>query len=89
MHQINYIKHSNIDQIKEYIKRLFDNQIAINVVVKKTRTKSENYNVTIKGVYPKFFTVYNSKLNINFTIEYIDLITGNISINEIDQKEGD
>lgn len=89
MQQTNYIKHSTIDQLKDYIKRLYDNQIAINVVVKKTRTKGENHNVTIKGVYPRFFTVRNSKLNVNFTIQYIDIITGVVTINEIEQKEGD
>ena len=89
MQQTNYIKHSTIDQLKDYIKRLYDNQIAINVVMKKTRTKGENHNATIKGVYPKFFTVRNSKLNVNFTIQYIDIITGVVTINEIEQKEGD
>ena len=84
MQQTNYIKHSTIDQLKDYIKRLYDNQIAINVVVKKIRTKGENHNVTIKGVYSKFFTVHNSKLNVNFTIQYIDIITGVITINEIE-----
>lgn len=84
MQQTNYIKHSTIDQLKDYIKKLYDNQVAINIVLKKTRTKVENHNVTIKGVYSNFFTVHNSKLNLNFTIRYIDIITGVITINEIE-----
>lgn len=89
MQQTNFIRITKIEELKKYIKALYEQGKSINVNVKKTRTKGENHDVIIEGIYPKFFTVKNTKMNLAFTIQYIDIITGNIAISEIEQKEGD
>ncbi len=84
MQQTNFIRITKIEELKKYIKALYEQGKSINVNVKKTRTKGENHDVIIEGIYPKFFTVKNTKMNLAFTIQYIDIITGNIAINEIE-----
>lgn len=88
MQQTNFIRITKIEELKKYIKTLYAQGKSININIKKTRTKNENHEVIIEGIYPKFFTVKNSKMNLAFTIQYVDVITGNITINEIEQKEG-
>ncbi|MBQ8428484.1 MAG: hypothetical protein IJX30_00075 [Clostridia bacterium] len=80
----NFIRITKIEELKKYIKALYEQGKSINVNVKKTRTKGENHDVVIEGIYPKFFTVKNTKMNLAFTIQYIDIITGNIAISEIE-----
>lgn len=89
MQQTNFIQTTKIEELKKYIKTLYEQGKSINVTVKKTRTKGENHDVIIEGIYAKFFTVKNTKMNLAFTIQYIDVITGNITINLLTQKEGD
>ena len=89
MQQTNFIRITKIEELKKYINTLYAQGKAINVNVKKTRTKGENHDVILEGIYPKFFTVKNEKMKLSFTIQYIDIITGNITITEIEQKEGD
>lgn len=84
MQQTNFIRITKIEELKKYIKALYEQGKSINVNVKKTRTKGENHDVVIEGIYPKFFTVKNTKMNLAFTIQYIDIITGNIAISEIE-----
>ena len=77
MQQTNFIRITKIEELKKYIKALYEQGKSINVDVKKTRKKGENHDVIIEGIYPKFFTVKNTKMNLAFTIQYIDIITGN------------
>lgn len=89
MQKTNFIKITDIEELKKYVSSLYKQGKTINVTVKKTRTKGENHDVIIAGIYPKFFTVKNAQMNLNFTIQYVDIITENIIITEISQKEGD
>ena len=87
MQQKNFIRITKIEELKKYIKTLYEKGKAINVSVKKTRTKAETHEVVIDGVYPKFFTVKNTKMNLVFSIQYIDIITQNTLIEETGEKE--
>lgn len=82
MQQTNYIKSSSIEELKKQVQELYDSQETVNVLLKKSRNKGENHDVVIDGVYKNFFTVKSNALHINFTIQYVDVIMGNIVINK-------
>ena len=86
MQQINCIKSATLSSVKAQVTSFYEAGKEISVTVKKTRTKGEKYNVTITGVYAKFFTVEDPKFYIKFTVQYVDVIRGNISIEE--KEEG-
>lgn len=69
-----------IEGVKKEITALFDKQADIKILVKKSKVRQEEYAAKIIGVYPSFFTVEDEKLNIAFSIQYIDILTGAIKI---------
>ncbi|MBQ7912220.1 MAG: hypothetical protein IJ308_00535 [Clostridia bacterium] len=87
MQQTNYIKYANIEELKKQVKTFYEKGKNLIVHTRKTRKTDVEYSVSIEGIYPKFFTVKSHSLNVMFTIQYVDVLTGNISIEE--EKEGD
>lgn len=87
MQQTNYIKTTEIESLKQRVKSLYEQGKPINVNVKKTRTKGEKHDVVIAGVYQKFFTVKNEAMNLFFSIQYVDVLTGGVVIGETSQPE--
>lgn len=86
MQQTNYIRMKTIDELKKYVETLYASKKEITVYVKKTRSKGESHTVIIEGIYAKFFTVRNVQMRLSFTIQYVDVITGNVTISEIAQE---
>lgn len=82
MQQTNYIKTSTIADLKKKIAAMYERKQPITVYVKKTRSKGEEHDVTIEGIYAKFFTVKNEEMRLSFTIQYVDVITGDVTIRE-------
>lgn len=76
------ISAKTIEGVKKEITALFDKQANIKILVKKSKVRQEEYTSKIVGVYPSFFTVEDAKLNIAFSIQYIDLLTGAIKITD-------
>lgn len=82
MQQSRYIRSATIAEVKKYIERLYAQEKRIVVTLPKTRSKSAEYTASIEGVYAKFFTVKDDKLGVAYTIQYIDLLTGTLSVSE-------
>lgn len=82
MQQNDFIKRSTLEEVKNHVQKLYETKREITVNVKKTRSKTETYHVSIEGVYQTFFTVKNDALNANFTIQYIDILTGSVTVSE-------
>ena len=74
-------------EIKKQVETLYSLKKPVKVVIKRTRTKLEEYFVSIAGVYAKFFTVKDDKLNLSFTVQYVDVAMGNICIFQVEEKE--
>lgn len=87
MQQTNYIKTEEIEEVKNRVKSLYEQGKPINVNIKRTRTKGESHEVIIAGVYQKFFTVKNEAMNLFFSIQYVDALTGSLVISETSQQE--
>lgn len=80
MQQKNYIKTSTLDEVKKQIEKLKEKGEPIVVCVKKTRSKIENYSVTVEATYAKIFTVRNTNNRLYFTVQYIDIVTGTTTV---------
>ncbi len=80
MQQLNYIRAKTIEEVKRYVQTLCERKEPITVVTKKTRTKGIEHTAVIEGVYAKFCTVRDDKLKVAYTIQYIDILTGDIRI---------
>ena len=87
MKQFNFIKTAEIGEIKKQVETLYSLQKPIEIVIKKTRTKMEEHLVSIAGVYAKFFTVKDDKLNLSFTVQYVDVAMGNVCLLQAEEKE--
>lgn len=87
MQKTNFIKITKIEELKKYVTTLCERQTPVRVTVKKTRSKIETHEVVVEGVYPKFFTVKNTKMRLSFTVQYVDVITGNVSIEALETEE--
>lgn len=85
MKQLNFIKTKTMEEVRKQVTALYEKEEEIVVTVKKTRTKGAQYTVKIEGVYSKFFTVMDEKLGVAFTIQYVDVLTGNV---KVEKKEG-
>lgn len=80
MRQNNSIKLSSLDRLKNNVQTAYERRLPVRVCIKTPRSKAANYDVIVVGVYPKFFTVKNEKLNISFTVAFVDVATGNVGI---------
>lgn len=87
MQQTKFIKHTAIDELKKEVVRLYESGAPVRVHVKKSRTKHEEHDVTIAGVYGKFFTVKNAQTGLSFTVQFVDMATGYVELEE--KKEGE
>lgn len=76
------INAKTIEGVKHEISTLFQEKTNIKILVKKSKARQEEYTAKIVGVYPSFFTVEDDKLNLAFSIQYIDLLTGTIKISK-------
>lgn len=76
------INAKTIEGVKQEITTLFNDKKDVKILVKKSKVKQEEYSAKIIGIYPSFFTVEDDKLNIAFSIQYIDLLTGSIKISK-------
>lgn len=76
----NYVKPETVDKVRKTFEDLLKEQKNIEISVKKSKTKKEKYTVKIEGVYPSFCTVKNLKLNVAFTIRYVDVIKNDVEI---------
>lgn len=80
MQQLNYIRAKTIEEVKCSMQTLCDKKENVTVVTRKTRTKVSEHTAVIEGVYAKFCTVRDDKLKVAYTIQYIDILTGDIRI---------
>ena len=75
----------DINIIKNKIAKLYNDGSVISVTINVKRKNAKNRSAIITGIYKNFFTVkmkgnlYDEELSIS----YIDLLIGNIAINEI------
>ncbi len=79
------LDHDDINTIKAKIARLYEEKKNIHVTVRVKRKNVKSAPSEIIGVYKNFFTV-KSKVNLyneEFTISYIDILIGNIEIDEL------
>lgn len=74
------INSKTIDGVRVAIENLHTQNCEVKILVKKSKARQEEYLAKIVGVYPSFFTVEDSKLNIAFSLQYIDILTGSIKI---------
>jgi len=79
---------NDIRVAREKMKYLCDNKILIHIKFSLTRSKMNTkcYNGIVTGVYPNLFTVQleNSDGKKQQTFQYIDLLTGNVGIEELE-----
>ena len=83
-----FIHTSTIEEMKSSVKALYEQGKTVTVGIKKTRAKGENYDVLIEGVYSKFFTVREKKKNLRFTVQYVDVVTGEVTVKEAEEEHG-
>ena len=75
----------DINIIKNKISKLYNDNSVIHITINVKRKNAKNKEAIITGIYKNFFNVkmkgnlYDEELSIS----YIDLLIGNISINEI------
>ncbi|MBQ2973133.1 MAG: hypothetical protein IJE19_02150 [Clostridia bacterium] len=78
---------STLDLIKAQIKNLYENNpnIHINISLTHPRLHLTNDPVTIKGVYPHFFRIEETSSGVPkcHTLQYTDVLTGQVSIEEM------
>jgi uncharacterized protein Veg len=82
---MSYFDYDTIDSVRDKINELYakKNDIHVNLVV--NRKKIKGVAATITGVYNNFFCVKSlvNKYLEDFTINYIDIITKKIIIDEL------
>lgn len=88
MQQLRFITNSEYDKIRQFVEQLFNRKKPIIISIKKSRMTSQSHIVKIQGVYKSFFTVRDESLKANFTIQFFDIITGDVSISTMEEKEG-
>lgn len=71
-----------IVDMRAVVQSLFEQGSFITVVIKKSKARIEEHKVKIVGVYQNVFTVANTDLKLNFSIQYIDVLTKAIQIKE-------
>ncbi len=71
-----------IVDMRNSIQSLYEQGSFITVVLKKSKARVEEHQVKIVGVYQNVFTVENTSLKLNFSIQYIDVLTKAIQIKE-------
>ena len=79
------LEHDDINTVRDRIAKLFSLNKEIHVTVRVKRKNVKSAPSMILGVYKNFFTV-KSKVNFyeeEFTISYIDILIGNIEIDEL------
>ena len=79
------INNDDINIIKNKILKLYNNKELIHVTINVKRKNAKNKPSMITNIYNNFFTVkaQNELYNDEFSISYIDLLIGNISIKEL------
>lgn len=82
MKQNGFIEPKKAEEAKKRIEEIKSRGEAVTVTVRKSRTKSEKHEVIIDGIYQKFFTVKNTETGLAFTVQFVDMLTGNITITE-------
>ena len=80
MQHKNFIRTSTIEDVKKQIEKLCEQNVSIVVNIKKSRSKAESHSVQIAGTYAKFFTVRNNENRLYFTVQYVDIVMGNVSV---------
>lgn len=78
--------YDDISVIKDKINALFKNRKIAHINLKANRKKLQNIEIKIKGVYDRFFSVTSmvGTYEESFTIKYIDILTKQISILELE-----
>lgn len=75
-----FINMQTIQEAKKEVKSLFEKGQPVTVVLKKSKARTQEYEVNIVGTYQNLFTVENTALKLSFGIQYVDLVTGAIKI---------
>ena len=80
----------NLNIIKKHIAALYreNPKIHINVCIRKSRIHLENVPAEIKGLYPNLFVIeeYSTGTPVKHTLTYIDVISGDVEILELNKK---
>lgn len=88
--QLNPTSINDLERIRERIRELYKRGEMITVDYKNNHPRIiiEKAQVKISGVYLNFFTIEDCKREIkqNYTVMYVDIITGNIHIYELDES---
>ncbi len=82
MKQNGFIEPKKAEETKKRIEEIKARGEAVTVTVRKSRTKSEKHDVVIDGIYQKFFTVKNVETGLAFTVQFVDMLTGNVTVTE-------
>ena len=78
---------SSIDILKNKVRKLYNTHpdVHVNVSVNNPRVRLTNEPAVIRGVYPHVFTI-EMKTQGKQTLQYTDLLMGNIEIVELNSK---
>ncbi len=79
----NFVKPESVDEVRNRVEKMYKSGNLVTVTLKKSKTKTETHVVKIEGVYKTFCTVKNTRLNVAFTIQYVDVITKVVELSEI------
>ena len=76
-----------IDEIKRRIEELFltNPDIHVNVSIARPKVHVENQAARIKGVYRNLFEI--EAKGKRYSVKYVDILTNNLRIVELDQSE--
>lgn len=78
--------YDDIKAVKNRVQKLFESTKIAHINLKASRKNLKNVQIKIKGVYDRFFSVTSmvGAYEESFTIKYIDILTKQISILELE-----
>ncbi len=78
--------YDDIKALKERILELYNKSNIAHINLKASRKKLKNVKIIIKGIYDRFMSVTSmvNSYEESFTIKYIDILTNQVSILELE-----
>lgn len=74
-----------LERIKRDVRALSQSapHVHMTLSIARTKTKMERVSGTITGVYPRIFTVKEEGQNKTHSVQYTDLLTGLVQLDEL------